>query len=346
MADYYDGTKLLSLQDLNGRKPEIYMVTTNKTGGKTTYFSRLCVNRFLDSNSKFMLIYRFRNELDDCADKFFRDIRGLFFPSYEMTAEKKADGIYSEFFLNKKSCGYAVSLNSVDAIKKMSHFFSDTGRMFLDEFQSETNHYCPDEVTKFRALHKAVARGQGKQYRYVPVYMCSNPVSLLNPYFTAMNVTARLRKDTKFLKGTGWVLENGYVESADLAQRESGFNQAFGQDDYEAYQSQGVYLDDDRSFITKPEGKNKYLCTLRYEGRDFAVREYLEEGIVYCDNTADYTFPFKIAVTTDDHRINYVMLRKNDWFIQNLRYYFEHGAFRFKDLICKDAVLKAISYGY
>ena len=44
---YYDGTKLLSLKDIDGNQPEIYLCTTNRTGGKTTYFSRLLVNRFL-----------------------------------------------------------------------------------------------------------------------------------------------------------------------------------------------------------------------------------------------------------------------------------------------------------
>ena len=53
---YYDGTKLLSLKDINGNTPEIYISTSNRTGGKTTYFNRLAVNRFKKNKSKFMLI--------------------------------------------------------------------------------------------------------------------------------------------------------------------------------------------------------------------------------------------------------------------------------------------------
>ena len=53
MGKYYDGTKLLSMKDINGNTPEIYMCTTNRTGGKTTYFGRLCVNRFLKHKEKF-----------------------------------------------------------------------------------------------------------------------------------------------------------------------------------------------------------------------------------------------------------------------------------------------------
>ena len=41
MGVYYDGTRLLSMKDLNGKKPEIFIVTTNRTLGKTTYFRRL-----------------------------------------------------------------------------------------------------------------------------------------------------------------------------------------------------------------------------------------------------------------------------------------------------------------
>ena len=71
MSRYYDGTKLLSMNDINGKKPEIYMCTTNRTGGKTTYFGRLCLNRFLDKGEKFCLIYRFKYELNDVVDKFY-----------------------------------------------------------------------------------------------------------------------------------------------------------------------------------------------------------------------------------------------------------------------------------
>ena len=62
------------------------------------------------------------------------------------------------------------------------------------------------------------------------------------------------------------------------------------------------------------------------------------------DDRSDTTFRLKITVTTDDHEINYVMLKKNDMFLSTLRLYFEKGCFRFKDLKCKEAVLKALSY--
>ena len=344
MGKYYDGTKLLSMLDLNGKKPEIYMCTTNRTGGKTTYFGRLCVNRFLDKGEKFGLIYRYNYELDDVADKFFKDLKGLFFPDKTMTAKKRAKGIFQELFINDKSCGYAIALNSSDSIKKYSHLFSDITRMIFDEFQSESNHYCTDEITKFLSVHTSIARGQGEQVRYVPVFMLANQVSIINPYYVSMGICNRLNSETKFLRGDGYVLEQGFIETASDSQKESGFNRAFKENNYVAYSSENVYLNDNYSFIEKPTGKSRYICTLKYKGNDFGVKEFAESGFIYCDDKPDSTFPMKITVTTDDHSINYVMLKRNDFFLSNLRYLFERGCFRFKDMRCKEAILNALSY--
>lgn len=344
MGNYYDGTKLLSLTDINGNRPEIYMCTTNRTGGKTTYFGRLVVNRFLDKREKFGLLYRYNYELDDCAEKFFKDIGELFFNSYTMTSKKRAKGIYHELYLNGEPCGYAVSINSADQVKKNSHFFSDVKRLIFDEFQSESNTYCPNEIKKFISVHTSMARGQGEQNRYLPVYMLSNPVSIINPYYVELGISSRLTDETRFLRGDGFVLEQGFVESAADAQKSSGFNKAFARNSYVAYSSESVYLNDNKAFVDRPQGVGRYMATLKYNGQTYGIREFAEAGVIYCDDRADETFPLKITVTTDDHELNYVMLKRNDLFLFNLRYYFERGCFRFKDLRCKEAVLKSLSY--
>lgn len=349
MSEYYDGTKLLSMKDINGETPELYLCVTNRTAGKTTYFGRLLVNRFLKSGRKFVILYRFAYEMSGVSDKFFKDLRSLFFPQYNMTDKSMANGAYREIFLQKEketptTCGYAVALNNADQIKKFSHLFSDVDSILFDEFQSETNHYCSREIEKLVSIHTSIARGQGKQTRPVPVYMLSNAVSLINPYYVELGISDRLQENTKFLRGDGFVLENGYVESAATALKESPFNRAFSNNNYIAYSSQNVYLNDNMAFVDRPSGKSSYIATISYEGKQFGLREYLDEGIVYCDTSFDETYPFRIAVTTEDHRINYVMLNRNSDFVHNMRYYFERGCFRFKNLLCKDAVLKLISY--
>ena len=341
---YYDGTKLLSLMDINGNKPEIYMCTTNRTGGKTTYFSRLLVNKYIQNKEKFCLIYRFNYELDNVAEKFFKDINSLFFPEYEMTSKRQASGIFHELFLNDISCGYAVSLNSADQIKKYSHLFSDVSRMLFDEFQSETNHYCNNEIEKLLSIHTSIARGQGKHVRYVPVYMIGNPVSIINPYYVELGISSRLKNDTKFLRGDGFVLEQGYIDTASKAQKESGFNRAFAKNKYANYASEAVYLNDNLAFVESVSGKSRYICTIKYNDCNYGIREFTEQGILYCDDRPDMSYPTKITTTTADHGINYVMLQRHDMYIANLRLLFEKGCFRFRNLKCKEAVLSALKY--
>ena len=344
MAKYYDGTKLLSLKDINGQDPEIYISTSNRSAGKTTYFDRWAVKRFLEHGEKFGLIYRFNYELADVADKFFREQKALFFPDQDMTSKNRAKGIYHELFLNDQPCGYAIAINNADQLKKMSHLFSDVERVIFDEFQSESNHYCDNEVQKFISLHTSIARGQGKQVKRVPVIMMANYVSLLNPYYIALGIADRLRADTNFLRGDGWVLEQGFNTAASEAQKQSAFNRAFGGHLYVKYSAERFYLNDNTAFIEQPVGNSRYVCTLKYMGKNYGIREFREEGVIYCDSSADLTFPVRLSLTTDDHEINYLLLQRNDLMIKLLRTYFERGLFRFRNLECKKAILELLAY--
>lgn len=348
---FYDGVKLLSLKDINGNTPEIYMSTSNRNAGKTTYYNRWVMNRFLKHDEKFIILVRFGYELDEIEDRFFKDIRELFFPQFTMTSKSMVNGKFRELFIEpndqeelQKSCGYAMAINDADLIKRYSHYFSDAERILFDEFQSENNKYCPDEVTKFQSIHKSLARGRGKQVRYLPVIMIGNMVSLLNPYYVALKISNRINSQTKFLKGKGLVLECNYNESAAKAGEESGFMQAFEDSDYNKFSAENVYLNDNEAFIEKVNGVSKYICTIKYKNREYAIRSFDMQGILYCDDRVDKTFRNKLSITTDDHNINYVMLKNNDMFIANMRYYFNHGCFRFKNLQCKEAILSMLSY--
>ena len=54
---------------------------------------------------------------------------------------------------------------------------------------------------------------------------------------------------------------------------------------------------------------------------NFSVRIF-ENGFFYVGKKVDDSFPIKIAVTTDDFDINYVMLNTYDYMIKNMRNYF------------------------
>lgn len=341
---YYDGTKLLSLLDLNKNKPELYISTSTRSTGKTTYFSRLLINRFKKKRELFVLIYRYNYELKKISEKFFTGVQELFFPCDEMTEKNVVKDTIVSLYLNEELCGYAVSLNNAELIKKSSHLLSTTSHAFFDEFQSESNHYCYDEINKFLSLHKTLARGGGKQVKYYPIYMASNFISLINPYYTELNIGARLNDDTKYLRGNGFVLECYVDENVSKQMLNSGISQAFKNNNYLISSTQKVYLNDNKNFISNPKGKNRYICTIKAKDKLYALREYDELGIIYCNTNIDNSCKLKLSVLTNDMDINYVLLKKNDFLITRLRFFFEKGCFRFKDLECKNIIFKLLTY--
>lgn len=343
---YYDGQKLLSMKDINGLTPEIYICTTNRNAGKTTYFNSKLIRDFKKKGWKFALIVRYQGDILDCVSAFWKDISCLFFPGDVLTQKERQNGKYAELFLNDVSCGYVIPLNKPEKMKKISAEFSDVKQMLFDEFQLESGMYLKDEPGLLYSIHTSVARGQHEQVRYVPIYLVGNTISILNPYYVQYGIARRLKADTKFMRGDGFVIEQGFNESASKAQLASGVSramQAGGNDRQVAYAAQGVYLNDNLAFIDTPKGKSRYIVTLRYEGHDIAIRMYPEQGILYADTRADLSFPHKVTVKSSDHNVNYVMLRTNSQLIFNLRWYFDRGCFRFKDLLCKDCILTALS---
>lgn len=344
---YYDGTKLLSLKDLDGDIPEIYICTSNRSAGKTTYFSRLLVNNFLNSSKKFMLVYRYIDELSDVAVKFFSEIGNLFFDNFLMTEQTRAKGKFKELFLeNKKtgeikSCGYAVALNGAYKIKKYSHVFNDVETMFMDEFLVEDNTYLSDEISKFQSLHMSVARGGGKQSRYVRFILAGNTTSVFNPYYSEMDIAYRIQKNTKFLRGYGWVLEQGFNESAQKAQQESSFNKAFRNSRNMKYMCEGIYLNDNDTFISKANGDNDYIMSLVFNGKYYCLRRY--DDFLYCSDNVDKSFKMCYAISENDISPVAPYIKANGLLIiQLIQAYFNAGALKFKNLECKHAIYQIL----
>lgn len=344
MSDFYDGGRLLSLSDIDNCKPEIYMCVGNRTAGKTFYFKRFMVNKFRREASKFAVVVRFKNELDGIEETFFKDIEEVCFNGSEFIAKSFGDNLFKELFIDGQHCGYAIALNTADTIKKYSSRFVDVDRMFFDEFQSEVGKYCPDEITKFQSIHTSIARGGGKHVRYVPVYMCSNTVTVINPYYTTFGISKRLEPETKFLRGKGWVLEQTYQENAATAIQESGFGKAFQESQYMQFATNNAYLLDSNAFIERITGPGRLVCVMVDGQNKYGVWNHNSMGILNVNRKYDPRHPHQIAFRTPDHRPNYMLSKKNSVLGKHLAMYYEAGQVRFEDQECKNAFIDFIGY--
>lgn len=337
---FYTGEKLLSSLDVNKKKPELYLCTDLRSSGKTTFFVKMLTNRFLKTGEKFVYLVRFNNELDDLSKCLYEDVGSLFFKGRKFESSIKG-GFYSDIRVDGVTMGYGLAINSADKIKRKSHMFVGASSIMFDEFQSENNHYCPSEVQKFMSIHKSLARGGGKGTRYLPVYMLSNHITLLNPYFTALGVTD-LHRSTRYRKGDGFVLEQLFNSQSMESSKESGFDRAFSNTDYSKMTGQGIYLNDDTSYIVKPKGLGRYRCTIIYNGREYGIVNY--DDYSFIGNSVDKTFPLRYTIKRDEIGGNSQFISRCPSLVDELRKDFATGDIRFSDLSAKDAMIHTISY--
>lgn len=346
MGKYYDCNYLLTLKDKNGNLPDIYITDGNRTAGKTVSFKKRLVDTFLKSKTdvnQFYMIYRYKTDMQSLSESFFTDIRRLFYQGHEMTEKKLFDGAVVMLSLDGKPCGYCLPLSLSAKIKRMSSIFVTVAHGFFDEYQDENNTYLPNEIDKLMSIHTSIARGDGKQSRRVPLYMASNTVSMLNPYYQALGINKMLKRDTKILRGDGWVYERTYNENAAQAFTGSAFNRAFASSKYFGHAAENVYLNDNDALIARPSGANEYMLSIRYNNVWYSVRKY--NTCIYVSEGADETFPRRVCFNyTDVIDDRAVMINSSNYIILTLRTYFHRGLMRFENLQCKNMMFDMLSF--
>ena len=274
---YYDGTKLLSMQDINGNRPGIYISTSNRSAGKTTYYNSYLLRKFIQAGEKFAIMKRYVDDVPTTGVNFFgaldvpADISpgiARLYQGHEMKQEGKRGDAYSVLKYDGNICGYVLCLNRANRIKQSSNLLSDIQTILFDEFVPETGQYVSNEIDKFLSIITSIARGGGKQQRYLRVILISNYVSLMNPYYEAMGITERLKPDMKYMKGDGYVVEQVVNEDARDAVEKNAIIRAFKRgSSYTDYLTGGHYLLDNSALIEIMKGESSYICTLDYHGK-------------------------------------------------------------------------------
>lgn len=341
--EYYNPQKILNMKDLDGEEPSIYMITTNRSAGKTTSFLKKALADFKKTGAKLVLIYRYTYELNSCAD-IFKDVLKLY-PEYGETMQgaSHAKGLFYELFLDKESFGYAIALSNPDALKKYSPIFAEVQHAIFDEFQSETGKYLNKEVQKIQSIYLTIARGGGSQSRNVKLFLLGNMVTIMNPYFIFFEIHKRLKSNTNFLRGHGWIAEFGFNESASKAIKGNAFFKAFEKESYMSYSTEKVYLHDADIFIEKPKGRAKYICTIVHDNVSYGVREYFDEGVLYISHKPDNSCKQVVAFKASDHNQNTIMLNHYSYLWKNVRDAFNNGYLRFDDMKAKSAIFDILS---
>ena len=295
---YYNYEEILSKKDLNNNTPSIYLITSNRSAGKTFGCLKLMLEDFKKEGKHFMLFYRTRDELSG-AETIFGDVLSLNKDlGTEMTSKATSKGLFYTLYLDGKVCGFAVSIGQPDKIKKYSGTFSKVYNILFDEFMLESGQYLKNEDEKLYSVLLTVARGGGEVSRYVRIFMLANNVSSVNPYFLRFGINDRVKNNTKFLRGVGWICHFYTNEYAKEKVANSPISQAFGGNIVD-YSANNTFLLDDNSYIGKLSGSATYIGMIVYDKRKmglyrqhdsyYVTKKYNNDGKVFIFRSRDTT---------------------------------------------------------
>lgn len=339
---YYDNSKIKQTKDIDGDIPGIIIVTSNRSAGKTTCWLKDSLEHYLATGEQFCLLYRFSYELNS-SNEIFADILDMYNLGKEVTTVAHAKGLFYELLLDNKTIGFSLSLNNVDALKKYSPIFAKVTRCIMDEYQSENGKYLPKELDKLQSLLMTISRGGGKQSKFVQVILLGNFITLMNPYFIKFGIHKRYHPETKIMRGSGWVAQFEFNESASNSINNNPTFKAFINDTYSMSATSINFLVDSDNFVGKMNGRNSYLATIIYDGVSIGVQDFYDKGIIYITKKVVANSPNKLIFNANDHNQNTVMLEHNNIIYHLLKRAFVNGAIRFEDLQCKNAIFDILA---
>lgn len=340
--EFYNYGNLLSQKDSEGKKPGIFMVEGNRTGGKTFGGKKRCMKRFLENGEKFALIVRRGKAVKNQYLPFGADLKTSWILDGEFSSRIIEKDLVAENFYNDKSIGYTISIHNPGRIKEISSMFVDVQREFFDEFQEENNQYLPKEAEKLFSVHTSIARGGGGHSRYVELIMCANQASMYNPYYLQFDLTRRIRPDSKFVKAPGVVLERCYIEQAADEIRNSGIGRAYQNSDQLKFSVGEEYLLDSKNLIKKFGGDKQLIMNLKYGGKLFGIW-VTKEGLYYVSRKNNPQHPYTLAGTVRDHDENTVFIKYRNY-TKMLINAFNSGKVFFEDGYCKNVFFEVVGF--
>lgn len=346
---YYKGYDLINQLDARGQNPKIFMSNTNRTAGKTTFFELLLIQYARQYNRKFCIIVREKMEVD-APESFFDNLMDYYYPESLMHSKFVIKGVINEIYFDNVSVGYCVSLKDVVKLKKYSSVFREVDLSLFDEVQPEDGKYVPDEVNKLISLISSISRGGGEQARTVLLFMLSNNISVMNPYFLNLEIYKKLptqiTEEAQYVRGDGYVCEFLFNKYAAEEMKDKSTALVFSSR-YNLMNVSAEFMINCNSFVEeKIPGKSTYLFTLKYESDHMAVRRMNNSGIIYVTGTWDKSFKTMIALTDLDHDELTLQLRRSTFYMQILRDSYAVGKLRFSTLAIKDRIIKLLGVDY
>lgn len=334
--DYYDGGRAISFNC------PITMCCGTRSYGKTYYFKRRAVKRWLKQETTTSYMRRYDEQLKALLRKKNSFVSDLIandeFPGLELRQngrliEAKRPG--SDTF---KPVIYFTALSAYENEKSGHDAQTDT--LIFDEFIKESKRvpYIEREVNALMNFWETLDRREDR----VRLFLLGNAADLVNPYFLEWRITITPETPRYSKWQDGSILLEYVTPSGAFMERSatSNIGRVTAGTNYDTYARLNKFADLNDDFIVKQKpSRATHVCTLVYMGDRFGVWMDAKQGEYYVclgapsDNRPVYT------LTREDMRPNLVMLRRSEPIIKTLGRMYRYGYIWFDRVKTREAFL-------
>lgn len=295
-SKYYNGVRLL-----NAKCPINFSIG-NRSAGKSYYWKRYCIKRFIKYGEHFIYLRRYVNDVDLAMGSFFDDI-GHEFKEYSFVREGNCCYLIklneTGEVASKELCGFCFALSILHKLKSMP--FDNVNTIFYDEFIPENLRYLKPleptyEPSLLLSLYLTVARGYNRVIRdEVRIICVANMVTMYNPYFSFFEID--LTNQDHIIKN------NVYAEKimqSEIAQeiRDSKIGAILTRTTYGSYALDNIAYNDNESHVkARPRNAKPYFALYAFSWYMCYFDDY---GNVYFDKGYDESIPRKYKLCNID----------------------------------------------
>lgn len=304
--------------------------------GKTYGAKKMVISEYIEEGKQFIYLRRYRDELKTLTT-FFDDI-GREFPSFGFRVLGREMQICYDPDENKPSwetMGYAVALSTAQSRK--STVYDQVHTIIFDEFilEKAMNRYLPDEFTTMNNFYNTVDRWNDR----VRVYFLANSVSITNPYFIALDLTA----DSEWEKRNKGFVVAHYPQSTEFAETvsQTRFGQFIKGTEYADYILGNMFADNKPTMIAKKPSEAVYYCTLLIRDVYCSIWQYEKDSTTFYHVTEKMPRA-PMIFTLDPTKVDeqHVLMVKNDPLMVIMRRAFGRGRMTFQNVKTRNAFVK------
>lgn len=307
---------------------KVNMVCSMRGPGKTFGTLVMLINRFKRYGEQFIYLRRTFEEVKECKDKLFDDIKEkCVFPNDDLRCEGKT------LLCNGEVMGGVQSLSKAYQVKSVA--WPKVKWILFDEFiieDTKISRYLPSEPLKLEGYMETVGR-----LRELRVIMLGNMATKANPYFDYYKLWPKANTKVQRNRERGVLLHLWDSEAFKELKRQTDMAKLVEGTAYGDYMLGNSPFMDNDTFIGKPEGYLDYVVTYRFNGVEMGQWYSRAQGLYYISGQSDPSTKKVFAFDTESHAPNLIFIKsmRNHPNIKQLRYAFDNGLVRFENLTIK-----------